>query len=564
MASHGILSQRTDADDDLATDQSPPRKRARVKLACLACRERKTRCDGRQPVCEACEARGVGHLCKYMYILEQKAARRSPRYEVGRASTAPSASRSQENTVYEAAQLPPALRNQVTSLKSRDNVAPMDALGTVPSYTGVDELYGSSSSVKFTRRSFPDTGLPGSSSMGARSKPLDVHRYPDRLWERNESDAMLPRRRVADEYLRSYWDFLHPVFPIVHRPTVMRQYEALWTSNQEIETRSDRSLETEEITFLAIINLLFALGSKLSDSVAPPRRTEVADGFYQKSRRVYIFDILDSTSLEAVQLLLLAGVYLQSSDHAERCWNVVGLAIRTAQSFGLHTEANLPMLPSPAVLEMRRRIWHNCVSLDRSDTSLATPTFPFDVHYEIGPADFIRLLSMTFGRPMMVGPDLTVPLPSMVDDEFLDGPATYFETPNTLPQMSLFVCSCRLFEILHDILSVFYVKEIGTSKQGPLLLTSTEVDDCIINVLKFNKRIDLLEAEVPHQLKGLGAGRTTLEARHSAIYLQQQVYYCRCVGEKVLLQMELTSSLAQDPLREVAFTSTSAPAKRSG
>lgn len=34
-------------------------KSRRVQLACRTCRVRKTRCDGRQPVCEACEARGA-------------------------------------------------------------------------------------------------------------------------------------------------------------------------------------------------------------------------------------------------------------------------------------------------------------------------------------------------------------------------------------------------------------------------------------------------------------------------------------------------------------------------
>ena len=40
-------------------------KRSKVGTACRNCRERKTRCDGRQPVCIACERRQVGDTCSY-------------------------------------------------------------------------------------------------------------------------------------------------------------------------------------------------------------------------------------------------------------------------------------------------------------------------------------------------------------------------------------------------------------------------------------------------------------------------------------------------------------------
>ena len=40
-------------------------RRTKVGTACRNCRERKTRCDGRQPVCIACERRQVGGTCSY-------------------------------------------------------------------------------------------------------------------------------------------------------------------------------------------------------------------------------------------------------------------------------------------------------------------------------------------------------------------------------------------------------------------------------------------------------------------------------------------------------------------
>jgi hypothetical protein len=40
-------------------------RRGKVGTACRNCRERKTRCDGRQPVCIACENRQMGGTCSY-------------------------------------------------------------------------------------------------------------------------------------------------------------------------------------------------------------------------------------------------------------------------------------------------------------------------------------------------------------------------------------------------------------------------------------------------------------------------------------------------------------------
>lgn len=50
-----------------AEDVSRPSKakRQKIKLACQACRDRKTRCDGVRPHCSTCIKRGVSTSCEY-------------------------------------------------------------------------------------------------------------------------------------------------------------------------------------------------------------------------------------------------------------------------------------------------------------------------------------------------------------------------------------------------------------------------------------------------------------------------------------------------------------------
>jgi hypothetical protein len=176
---------------------------------------------------------------------------------------------------------------------------------------------------------------------------------------------MLPRRRNADDFLACYWEFTHPLFPVLHKPSFLKQYQTLWANEHEAEVRDIESLGLEELIFTATLNLVFALGCKFSNLVAPAQKNSMSDEFYQKSRHLLLFEVLDSTSLSLVQMMCLTGVYLQSTQHANRCWNSVGLAIRVAQSLGLHLNEvagkKIPQLER----EMRRRVWHTCVVLDR-------------------------------------------------------------------------------------------------------------------------------------------------------------------------------------------------------
>lgn len=205
-------------------------------------------------------------------------------------------------------------------------------------------------------RGYEQTAQPG---------PPDSQRRPERLPEWASGSAMLPRRRNADDFLACYWEFTHPLFPVLHKPSFLKQYQQLWANEKESEVRDLDSLGLEELIFNATINLVFALGCKYSNLVAPAQKNSMSDEFYQKSRHLLLFEVLDSTSLSLVQMMCLTGVYLQSTQHANRCWNSVGLAIRVAQSLGLHlnevTGKKIPQLER----EMRRRVWHTCVNLDR-------------------------------------------------------------------------------------------------------------------------------------------------------------------------------------------------------
>ncbi|KIW20873.1 hypothetical protein PV08_01451 [Exophiala spinifera] len=362
-----ILSNSPPAAAPEAPSPTPRRKRSKISLACNNCRYRKTRCDGRLPVCLACERRRVGSTC----IFERPPLDLHKQDAESRARLQSSHRRS----IIEPDRSPLALadNHHGHSQPETDGEPHVDGVATVTAENDT-ALYGGSSTINLIRHMANRAQTFDASSEARISKkrnrcPVDTSRaqrstgYEEIFHERDDSAVVYPARRNADDYLACYWEFIHPVFPIIHKPSLERQYRTMWLPENEKIACQQKSDDSQSI-FPSMLNLVFALGCQFSTLVPSRKRSSIADDFYQRSRRLFVFDILDSSSLPAVQLLLLQGVYLQSSRYATRCWNVVGLAVRAAHSLGMHIGGKREG-ETQLDREMNRRIWHTCVILDR-------------------------------------------------------------------------------------------------------------------------------------------------------------------------------------------------------
>ncbi|KAH6715862.1 fungal-specific transcription factor domain-containing protein [Leptodontidium sp. MPI-SDFR-AT-0119] len=361
--------------------KEPQPKRRKIQLACNKCRNRKTRCDGHRPACIACLERGLAADCTYepnvstsqrsitrvdghAQQLERRAFGAAPESTdnpdrnsypgpdensdiTGRGTVFPSHSGT-SNT----AEL---LSSPTQTMHNTNDFDRVDGLATVAFPREDENLYGESSTITFVRHVMHE------------QLPSEHQQYkspaPEPIRDRDESLAVYPRRQTADDYVSSFWEFVHPVFPILHKASFMSRYKEVWSS--EPYKGPHNTDQADEVAFSATLNLTFALGCQFSSLVAANKRVVVADEFHQRSRRIFIYDILDTSSMPVLQMLLLTGVYLQSTKYAERCWNTVGLAIRAAQTLGLHSESPTRRPERQLTREIRRRVWHVCVTLDR-------------------------------------------------------------------------------------------------------------------------------------------------------------------------------------------------------
>ncbi|KAJ0418596.1 fungal-specific transcription factor domain-containing protein [Aspergillus carlsbadensis] len=288
---------------------------------------------------------------------------------------------------------------------------------------------------------FQDEGVSvGGSSQTALMKPrratfgLDGHRLS------------IPPRKQADALLDSYWTYFHSLYPVLHQPSFTDRYLTIWTPSSnngpELNRRKGYYTELDGKLFHCLLNLAFALGAQFGPAENGDHQRQLSLIFFERAKDLLDFDTLARGDIYLVQTLILLGHYLQGTDMASACWNMVGLAIRAAQGIGLHHEpesceqgccsqGKLSQLKT----EMRRRAWTSCILLD-------------------------RVFSMTYGRPLMIHPAASRSNLSLsgIDDEFLsDDPAA----PGTQPEVSLSLTECyvqaiKLQNILGQVLSTLY------------------------------------------------------------------------------------------------------------
>lgn len=171
------------------------------------------------------------------------------------------------------------------------------------------------------------------------------------------SNHVLPRRRMADHMMEIYWNIVFPLYPFVDKEQLDADYLRIWNG----EENSPR----DEDMLMCKFNVIFALGCQLSESINPEDRAAVADSFFSRAKDLLQFNLWQSGSTELIQCLLLMAQYLQSTDCADQCWMVTGMAIRGAQGLGLHLPETSSRLDSLQGKELARRIWHGCVLMDR-------------------------------------------------------------------------------------------------------------------------------------------------------------------------------------------------------
>ncbi|KAB8233880.1 transcription factor domain-containing protein [Aspergillus alliaceus] len=565
-------------DSAKATDR--PSKRRKVAVACDECRARKIRCDGVQPVCGPCRKKAdLGVRCVYTGEHEKKRAvqdyiaslesriknlespgdiparitsvverERTGRFQSSTSPYSPVSSRNlpavtQLTTSSAPENYSPLTNDTPESANRDDHLPPCSACRSSseriancvherakPRSQGFEErptqgFFGSSSAASFMHqikmavdktvasphRQTSDT-VPGVTSSPAlmetkQQRPSSIQSY------------VLPPRKTADSLMGIYWTFVFPLYPLVDNIRLRADYEKIWTGEP---------LQSDENMLMCTFNMIFALSCQLADFIPHGEREVSADAFFSQAKDLLQFNIWDAGSAALIQCLLLMAQYLQSTDSAHQCWIVTGLAIRNAQSLGLHLPQTIARLPSPQDQQLARKIWHGCVLMD-------------------------RVISMTFGRPAMITKAScgSVPLPDMVDEEYIPTASGIEATqPADRPSvMAFYARSLGLYEIMNDILLSLY-KPVPEDNPEDMyeLYFNKETSEDEQTIFELDRALTKWSRSLPQHLRGSSLSDSTdVVFYHQSVVLRARFLHVRMLLFRPILSKYCTARDTKAP-----------------
>lgn len=171
-----------------------------------------------------------------------------------------------------------------------------------------------------------------------------------------EQHCVLPPRHRADTMVEYFWIQGIRLYPFLVKSSFTAAYQALWTG---------RRVSSEQTLIYCILNVMFAITSQFSHDIPLEMRESTAESYFERAMQLLHLEVFGAGSLQLVQALLLMGMYLQSTDEAHRCWVLIGVAIRVAQSLRLHLPETTAGMKYQSERELARRVWHGCILMDR-------------------------------------------------------------------------------------------------------------------------------------------------------------------------------------------------------
>nr|XP_036586915.1 fungal specific transcription factor [Colletotrichum truncatum]KAF6797472.1 fungal specific transcription factor [Colletotrichum truncatum] len=335
--------------------QSEEKKRQRVSIACLACRRRRMRCDGVQPVCGSCVKRGI--QCEYQHS-ENK--RRPP-------------SKKYVESLQERIRL---LEAQVVSLGSQPSAGILDPQAEEPDEPepeddGADEEQDPLSEL---------TGLVGRLNViddgqvhyfGSQSS-YNLVREPLREAAPHEPSRRMQRQGMAaaaqlgkfvtvtddlqNHLLELYWRWQNPWNYVIHKETFLRSF---------------RGEDAGKYCSPLLLSAIFAMAARYSDR--PELRSDIndpntaGDAFCEHAKVLLLYES-EAPTITTVQAACILALRIMTDGQEALGWLYSGNATRMAHNLGLNLDCSKWVasgLLSEDEAETRKVTWWGCYVVDK-------------------------------------------------------------------------------------------------------------------------------------------------------------------------------------------------------
>lgn len=276
--------------------------------------------------------------------------------------------------------------------------------------------------------------------------------------------SSMPPRHAADHLVECYFRTVHPSFPFILEPLFRYQYDLFWAGY----------LDDQNGQWLALLNIIFAIASVYAHIA----RIEIGYNqfdhlqFYVRSK-ILKPDVTAPGDVQHIQYISLLSFYLFCTNHLNRCYCLLGLAIRQGQAVGLHLRINKAKL-TEAQKEVRVRLWNALYVFERT------------------------LCGLT-GRPSIISDfAMSAPLPSISAEsenfDFIPQLTSQETTMSKKLHAKYFLNEVELARILGQVLDKLYAPEIVNSSWSSVLRIIRDLNNMTIEWKKNLPEIFHLES----------------------------------------------------------------------
>lgn len=165
---------------------------------------------------------------------------------------------------------------------------------------------------------------------------------------------------ISDALIAAFFELVQPDIPILHEATFREEYQRFCISP---ETSS------MDPPWLCILLCVLILAYR----VASPETLQLRDAQEMEDKwwrgvQSLLPGVLFTSSISAVQALMLAGLHLHNTNNRDACWTLTAAAVRIAMAIGLHRETNKSLF-TPLMREMRKCVWWTLYEFEQMQAS---------------------------------------------------------------------------------------------------------------------------------------------------------------------------------------------------
>ncbi|KAH7101246.1 fungal-specific transcription factor domain-containing protein [Auriculariales sp. MPI-PUGE-AT-0066] len=192
--------------------------------------------------------------------------------------------------------------------------------------------------------------------------------------------ARLPPHDVQQHLIELYFAYVHPVIPLLCKSSFLDAFYARGESPPAEDGQSPASMQTTSSRRTSqraptlLLLAMFALASRFTTRETPiptdsNNMWEAGDQYLEDAKLV-LNQVYASSRPTTCQALLLLAYREIGIGAMAQSWLYTGMAIRMAQDLGLHRfvdkwQRGGTRLFTQDEIQLRRRIWHACVVMDR-------------------------------------------------------------------------------------------------------------------------------------------------------------------------------------------------------